>query len=138
MMSDCDLWEGGKVRNSIGQDYGRLHIAVVDGKQIQMAVHRLVWMQTHGQTDLHILHSCDTPACINIDHLRAGTPADNARDKMERGRWSNGRSTTTTHCHNGHKYDESNTYIRKTGTRNCRECAKATMQRFRKLRQSTN
>lgn len=35
---------------------------------------------------LVICHSCDTPACINPDHLRAGTMKDNAIDRETRGR----------------------------------------------------
>lgn len=32
------------------------------------------------------LHTCDTPACINPDHLVVGTPADNHRDTVQRQR----------------------------------------------------
>jgi hypothetical protein len=31
-------------------------------------------------------HRCDTPPCVNPDHLYAGTMADNARDRSVRGR----------------------------------------------------
>lgn len=32
-----------------------------------------------------ILHSCDVPACINPEHLRAGTGSENSKDISERG-----------------------------------------------------
>jgi hypothetical protein len=80
-MSDCDIWEG--PQNQHG--YGR-HTVYFDNKQQHMLAHRIVWMQDNGHTDLFILHSCDTPLCINIDHLRAGTGSDNMRDMVDRGR----------------------------------------------------
>jgi hypothetical protein len=32
------------------------------------------------------LHTCDTPGCINPDHLFIGTAKDNVRDKIRKGR----------------------------------------------------
>lgn len=33
-----------------------------------------------------LLHSCDNPACINLDHLTVGTQADNTADMMAKAR----------------------------------------------------
>lgn len=37
-----------------------------------------------------VLHSCDNPACINPDHLRLGTQADNMHDRMMHGHYVKG------------------------------------------------
>jgi hypothetical protein len=36
---------------------------------------------------LFVLHSCDTPACVNPAHLRAGTAKENVHDCISRGRF---------------------------------------------------
>src|ERR1035437_8293700 len=50
--------------------------------------HRVAWELKNGPIEkrLNVLHTCDTPACINTDHLFLGTQADNMRDKVKKGR----------------------------------------------------
>jgi hypothetical protein len=33
-----------------------------------------------------IMHACDNPACINPEHLEQGTPLQNTRDMVRKGR----------------------------------------------------
>ncbi len=54
--------------------------------------HRLAWESARGAIPdgLNVLHHCDTPACINTDHLFLGTHADNSADRVAKGRQARG------------------------------------------------
>lgn len=54
----------------------------------QVLAHRESYRQAYGDfpAHLHVLHKCDTPACVRPDHLFLGTPLDNMRDKISKGR----------------------------------------------------
>ena len=57
--------------------------------------HRWVYAQ-HNNIDLEdmkglvVMHLCDNPSCINIDHLRLATQLDNIRDRNNKGRQAKG------------------------------------------------
>lgn len=75
----CLEWQRGKDKNGYGKiciDYQSLN------------VHRLVYKLVHGAIPegAVIRHRCDNPSCVNPEHLLAGTHADNANDKVLRGR----------------------------------------------------
>lgn len=65
--------------------YGRVNALGFEGFAY---AHRLRWRLAHGPIPdgMQVLHACDNPCCVNIDHLRIGTVADNMREKAERGR----------------------------------------------------
>lgn len=54
--------------------------------------HRLSWQQRNGEipSGMCVLHRCDTPLCVNPDHLFLGTKKDNTNDMKAKGRASNG------------------------------------------------
>lgn len=43
---------------------------------------------------LFIMHSCDNPKCVNPQHLRPGTAADNVRDRDAKERQARGKDRT--------------------------------------------
>lgn len=56
--------------------------------QKKITVSRLVCELIYGKPEdgWLALHSCDNPPCLNPDHLRWGTMADNNQDKIDRAR----------------------------------------------------
>lgn len=75
----CHLFQGSK--DDCG--YGRI---TKDGKLVR--IHREVWKLHNNNQEITgvIMHSCDTPACINPEHLSHGTQAENIADMVNKGR----------------------------------------------------
>lgn len=65
---------------------GRYAQRVVHGRPID--AHRLVWILHRGAIPPGkiVRHDCDTPGCINVNHLRLGTKKDNSQDMARRNR----------------------------------------------------
>lgn len=78
---DCWLWLGGKWRRG----YGRIKPT---GSRRFRSAHRISYEMHIGPLDGRmVLHSCDTPSCVNPRHLRLGSAKDNTDDMMTRDRW---------------------------------------------------
>ena len=76
----CWAWTG-RVN---GGGYGQLK-----RKGKHLLVHRLMWEHANRceiPVGMYVLHSCDNPRCCNPAHLHLGTPRDNMREAVDRGR----------------------------------------------------
>jgi HNH endonuclease len=83
--NNCHIWKGAKSQAG----YGVYKIFRKDNsKDFKLYFcHRLIYELIKGPiNELHILHSCDNPLCVNPDHLRTGTHAENMKDKAIRKR----------------------------------------------------
>lgn len=77
----CYLWIKATDKNGYG-------VIKRSGERLMIKAHRLSWILSNGEIpdNLCVLHKCDTPQCVNPEHLFLGTPADNNIDKMNKGR----------------------------------------------------
>lgn len=78
--SGCHLWTGTVCKHGYGRIYRKGASPVL--------VHRVAWERVHGPipAGLKVCHRCDTPSCVNPDHLFLGTQRDNLRDMYAKGR----------------------------------------------------
>jgi hypothetical protein len=74
---------------TVKRPYGHIAITASTRSTTYSSVHGLSYLYHNNKTStegLHVLHSCDTPACCNPKHLRLGTNQDNVDDRVSRGR----------------------------------------------------
>lgn len=59
---------------------------MIKGKNIRIS--RLAWEASNGPIPdgMFVLHKCDNPHCINLEHLYLGTLKENSQDAINRGR----------------------------------------------------
>lgn len=81
--SGCWLWIGAVVANG----YGSIKKGITS-----VRAHRAAWGLFRGPIPNRkcVLHKCDTPLCVNPDHLFLGSHSDNTFDMINKGRQSEG------------------------------------------------
>jgi len=96
---------------------------------LNVSAHKGAWIATHGtnpQGNLTLDHICLNTRCVNVEHMRTLTRADNNRK-------SNRIITdlqSRTHCPLGHSLEGSNLRPNKP-TRQCESCMKARSARVK-------
>lgn len=87
---ECGCWIWDKAE--FGGGYGWFFIKKESGKRHSEKAHRASWEIHNGPISdgLHVLHRCDTPLCVNPDHLFLGTNADNIADRLSKKRPKSG------------------------------------------------
>jgi len=77
----CWEWIGAKDRDG----YGRINVGP-DKRSYQ--AHRLAWELTYGPIPegVFVCHHCDSPGCVNPNHLFLGSNSDNIQDALKKGR----------------------------------------------------
>lgn len=83
----CWLWTG----SIVPRGYGTFATKKFNGRDKTYA-HIFSYTIHKGAVPpgLLVLHTCDTPGCVNPDHLWLGTAKDNSDDMMRKGRGGHG------------------------------------------------
>ena len=111
----CWLWTGG----DNGYGYGRFSVRTPRGPRSARA-HRIAFVLAGGTIpdDKVLDHICRVRRCVNPEHLRLLTNAENVLIGIS----FSAINARKTHCPQDHPYNEVNTYINYLGYRRCRLC----------------
>ena len=94
ILDENQCWEWQGTINHKKGGYGQLSY-----NKKTLKAHRISYEIYYAEPlgDLHCLHKCDNPSCVNPIHLFPGTNLDNVRDKVKKER-----------CYTGNQKGENN------------------------------
>lgn len=115
--SGCWLWTA--CVNAAG--YGRFGVPLEYRTELAHRYAYSVLVEAPGE--LFVCHRCDTPGCVNPNHLFLGDNQANVTDMVRKRRHRSGppfiANREKTHCWRGHPLNTARIY---RGTRVCRPC----------------
>lgn len=78
----CIPWLGPKT----SKGYGYLRFSGRGGGRT--TAHRIAWVLARGDLPpaILVLHRCDNPSCVNVEHMFLGSPQQNTDDMVSKGR----------------------------------------------------
>lgn len=82
----CWLWEGALDAHGYGRFFVVGHSSKAHRASFELFKGPIPLLENTGAHGACVLHTCDTRACVNPDHLYIGTQAQNMRDMDLRGR----------------------------------------------------
>lgn len=88
VVGNCWIWNGAKKGVGI-KSYGSMTVGSrSDGTRKTISAHRFSYEVFIGKIPdgMCVCHTCDTPSCVNPDHLFLGTKKDNSNDRDLKGR----------------------------------------------------
>jgi hypothetical protein len=120
---ECWPWTGMKS----DKGYGKIKLNGRRSPCVQ--AHRVVYEMFIGPIaeGLVLDHLCRNHGCVNPSHLEPVTD----RENILRGEGIAAQRAQQTRCIHGHPFDETNTYRRPNGTRDCRRCMRDRVVRFK-------
>lgn len=89
MMTPCVEHSGARDKDGYGMRYiGRTTSKNGKRRPAYARAHRHAWEAANGPipSGLVVMHICDNPPCVNLDHLQLGTVAENNHDRSLKGR----------------------------------------------------
>lgn len=81
----CHIWIASKNNDGYGQF----------GSESSSLAHRFIYFYHNpdANRDLCVMHTCDNPSCVNIEHLSLGTHQENMNDRDRKGRCKKGEES---------------------------------------------